>query len=86
MGYAGRAMAAYAVIARIGRVDPHLVLRDVEPARDGAPGGGTAVDVAPRFDVEDTVPFETLGDRVARFRERWAQLTFFLFDPDSWRT
>ena len=28
--YAGVAMAAYAVIARIGRVDPHLTLDDLE--------------------------------------------------------
>jgi hypothetical protein len=27
----------------------------------------------------------TVVDRVAAIRERWSQLTFFLFDPNSWR-
>ncbi len=30
---------------------------------------------------EDTL----LGERWTRLRERWAQMTFFLFDGDSWR-
>ena len=26
-----------------------------------------------------------LGERWTRLREAWAQMTFFLFDGDSWR-
>jgi hypothetical protein len=26
-----------------------------------------------------------VAERWARIREAWAQTTFFLFDPDSWR-
>ena len=28
---------------------------------------------------------EALGDWLASVGESWSQLTFFLFDPDSWR-
>lgn len=78
-------MAAYAVIARIGRVDPHLVVGDVE-RRDDPPDRGVPIAIDAAVAVEDTVPYETFGDRIQRARERWAQLTFFLFDPESWRT
>jgi hypothetical protein len=29
--------------------------------------------------------FDALADRAAAVRERLGQLTFYLFDPDSWR-
>ena len=89
-GTLGRTMAAYAVIARIGRVDPHLAIRGVGRGRfdvhrsERAPTDDGPV--IPAVDVVDPVPGEALGERFLRFRERWAQLTFFLFDPDSWRT
>ena len=28
---------------------------------------------------------EPLGDRCAAIRDRWTELTFYLFDPQSWR-
>ena len=37
--YAWRAMAAYAVMARIGRVDPHLTVYDVQRDTDRDGGG-----------------------------------------------
>jgi hypothetical protein len=83
-------MAAYAVIARIGRVDPHLAIRGVgrsgldadRPERAPTDDGP----VIPAVDVVDPVPAVSFDERLVRFRERCAQLTFFLFDPDSWRT
>jgi hypothetical protein len=78
-------MAAYAVIARIDRVDPHLAgwARIPAPSTDR-----TAVD-----EMEPSEAFEVLSrpigpsmaERWARVREAWSQTTFFLFDPESWR-
>lgn len=87
--YADGTMAAYAVIARIGRVDPHLALRDLDrdlDADDG-PHSGPAADV-PTVAVDVVRPDEP--DRLAewwgRARELWKQTTFYVFDADSWRT
>ena len=80
-------MAAYAVIARIGRVDPHLTVRDLDRAIDddertgrGLATADTTEEVELRFEVG---PF---AERVLRWRELWTQTTFFLFDGESWRT
>jgi hypothetical protein len=89
-------MAAYAVIARIGRVDPRLTIRDLDDdlARDapharqpGGPDRGLSVDSGPvvvdRF--EDETIGERVADQVAQVREAFGQMTFYLFDPESWR-
>jgi hypothetical protein len=83
-------MAAYAVIARIGRADPHLTLRelDVDLDRDtGGPDRRLPAD-APTI-VQDRVDGsgfgERLGDHLGRLGEAFSQLTFYLFDPESWR-
>jgi hypothetical protein len=77
-------MAAYAVLARIGRVDPHLTVRDVAERDDPAPADGLP-DVVP-VDVVDSVWDDRFSERLASFSERWAQATFYLFDPESWRS
>jgi len=78
-------MAAYTVIARIDRVDPHLagwasrplaatdrvIAQPLEPPE--------AVDLVGRPDGP------SLDERWARVREVWSQTTFYLFDPESWR-
>lgn len=84
-------MAAYAVMARIGRVDPHLTVYDVERHvdRDGGHGMGPPADV-----VDDVAAVESdvasdpgpIAERVIRARELWRQTTFYLFDANSWRT
>ena len=78
-------MAGYAVNTRIEQVTPRLARRVHEgvagPSRAARePDRGiTAIDTAGR-------PLETiLAERWDAIRERWAQATFFLFDPDSWR-
>ena len=89
-------MAAYAVIARIGRVDPHLTIRDLDAdlgrdapddRRPQGSGRGDAID--PRVVVVDRYDGPTFGDRVADqiadVREAFSQMTFYLFDPESWR-
>jgi hypothetical protein len=80
-------MAAYAVIARIGRVDPHLTVRDLDRDLDddawtgrGRPAADSTEEVELRSDVGP------IAERVLRWRELWTQTTFYLFDADSWRT
>jgi hypothetical protein len=85
-------MAAYAVIARIGRVDPQLTLRDldVDLDRDAPdpplPRGGFPADtpaVIDRF-AGPTIA-ERFSDQLSMLREALGQMTFYLFDPESWR-
>jgi hypothetical protein len=82
-------MAAYAVIARIGRADPHLVLGDLDrdlDAGDG-PDGVLPVDVAVlAADVVRADGPDRLAEWWSRARELWKQTTFYVFDADSWRT
>lgn len=89
-------MAAYAVMAHIGRTDPHLTMRDVElddeprpPAalRANANANANAIGIADAAVLEservsDPSPF---AERVARMQELWRQTTFYLFDAESWR-
>jgi hypothetical protein len=85
-------MAAYAVIARIGRVDPQLTLRDLDVDLDRdtpdppRPRGGVQADepaVIDRFDGPTLG--ERISDQVSMLRETLGQMTFYLFDPESWR-
>jgi len=87
--YAGRTMAAYAVIARIGRVEPHLTLHHLD--RVVAPGDASDA-IEPTDDMEVTVADVWASDagpiaaRLIRLRELWTQTTFYLFDAESWRS
>ena len=74
-------MSAYAAAARIERVTPRLVIgragTDVR-ATSEPPEDELVIDLAtPRGDP--------LLERLIAIRERWSQLTFYLFDPESWR-
>ena len=88
--YAAGTMAAYAVIARIGRVDPHLTVHDIALGPDldddgpdgGLPTNGPAVTV----DVVRGPEPGRVTEWVRRARELWAQTTFYVFDANSWRT
>ena len=86
--YAGRTMAAYAVIARIGRVEPHLTVHDLDrdlahaAADDVSPVDERQVTVADVW-ATDTGP---IGAWLIRLRELWTQTTFYLFDAESWRS
>jgi hypothetical protein len=71
-------MARYAVTARIDRVQPHIARRD----GPRSPDQRRAID-HPRPQARRR---EGRGSpRWERVRELWAQTTFYLFDPDSWR-
>ena len=72
-------MSGFAASGRVERVSPRL-------ARRGADGNVATIqageDVIKFVDVRAADP---LIDRWAAFRERWSELTFYLFDPQSWR-
>ena len=74
-------MAGYAVLVRIGRVDPHLLVRGADRPRDDDLEAWAAP-----VDIVERVPVGSRADRLADIRERWNQMTFFLFDAESWRT
>jgi hypothetical protein len=48
------------------------------PAAPAEPGSIEDIDRRPGWS-------DALGDRLAAGRSRLAQLTFYMFDPDSWR-
>jgi hypothetical protein len=72
----------YAATARIEHVQPHRVgvARAPEPAVDASViVEADPVEIAGR-------PFgQRWADFAAHVRVTWAQTTFFLFDPESWR-
>ncbi len=82
-------MAAYAVIARMGRADPHLVLGDLDrdlDADDG-PESGVPADVPIlAADVVHAGESDRFAEWWGRAREVWKQTTFYVFDANSWRT
>ena len=72
-------MSGFAVSGRVERVSPRLVR--------GQLNRNVASNLVPK-DVTELVEVRTddpLIDRWAAFRERWSELTFYLFDPQSWR-
>ena len=84
-------MAAYAVMARIDRVGPHLALRDVKRVadRDEPPAGlstGEASDDVAAIEIDRASEPGPIAERLTRLHELWRQTTFYLFDAESWRT
>ena len=81
-------MAAYAVMAHIGHVDPHLTMHDIDVDDEPRPPAGLAADsisdgaTVEADRVSDPGPF---AERLARLQELWRQTTFYLFDAESWR-
>jgi hypothetical protein len=80
-------MSGFAASGRIERVTPRL-------ARAGAddwPPRPIASPDRERFVMDDVIELvevrnsESFHERVATLRDRWSELTFFLFDPHSWR-
>ena len=75
-------MSAYVATARIERVTPRLVLGRAWAGDRAAPLPDPDDAVV---DLADVGPGDPLLDRLAAARERWSQLTFFLFDAEGWR-
>ena len=74
-------MSAYAATARIERVTPHIAIGQPRDRVDTAwvEESEVTVDVAA---VDDADP---LAERLTAIRERWSQLTFYLFNREGWR-
>jgi hypothetical protein len=81
-------MAGYATQARLDGVTPRLALiggnRSTPGWRIDAPADEAPV-TADRVELVGRPIDERIGDWLASIGESWSQLTFFLFDPDSWR-
>jgi hypothetical protein len=75
----------YAASARVIRAKPRLI--DRGRWTDSAPAWAALEPVVEDVDVVvgGGGPAVSLAERCERFRDRWAQLTFFLTDPNSWR-
>ena len=72
-------MSGFAAGGRVERGSPRLVHRHAD--RNVATKAASE-DVTELVDVRTA---DLLIDRWAAFRERWSELTFYLFDPRSWR-
>jgi hypothetical protein len=81
-------MAGYAIQARIDGVRPRL------SARDGSAPDQDGPTAWPRFDDDPAFrhpfalarePAPTLAERWDQASRVWSEMTFFLFDPQSWR-
>ena len=75
-------MAAYVVSARIDRGRPHIASPAWTPAQPvelSAAAEPSLIDTSPPGQRDMELRWEAV-------RERWSQLTFFLFDPQSWRS
>jgi hypothetical protein len=73
-------MNGFAASGQVQRTAPRLV-RSGGVERDFAANPHTE-DVTELVDVREHGP---LSDRWAAFRDRWSELTFYLFDSQSWR-
>lgn len=86
-------MSGYVASIRVVRASPRLVagrpgelstasIATIAPAATDAAADAAIVEA----DGSSVAAVSRLSERLRAFRDRWSQLTFFLFDPDSWRT
>ena len=83
-------MAGYAASARLHGAEPQIAWSAVPALRSLVPGAHDTAAVTDASAIEQLElvgrPIdETIGDWLASIGESWSQLTFFLFDPESWR-
>jgi hypothetical protein len=78
-------MSGYVASARIVRAAPRLARARRAMDRGGwVPAGEPAeIQIVDGAAAGEAGP--TFVERYDAFRERWGQLTFFLFDANSWR-
>lgn len=76
-------MAAYAVVARIDRVKPHLAGH----GSLGAPAwtAPEPVDPPEAIDLVGRPLTPRVAERWTALREAWSQTTFYLFHAEGWR-
>jgi hypothetical protein len=83
-----RGVSGYAATARIRGATPRLAEPGLDPCLPVEPGSAILADL-PRLEARDgdTLPSPppTLAERWVSIRERWSQLTFYVFDSEYWR-
>ena len=80
-------MSGYAATARIVHVTPRLARAGgaADRSLDGALVAAPIEDLIVEADPPESIAWGRIAGRAAAARERWSQLTFYLFDPNSWR-
>lgn len=84
-------MSGYATSVTLHGASPHVVAWHGplagEPSARALARPEPAVDVAPPPPIElvGRPVNEAIAEWLASLGEAWSQLTFFVFDPDSWR-
>jgi hypothetical protein len=89
-------VAGYAVSGRLQGAVPRFAGWGPVPVRDVRARGAALVELEPpearageprvdRVELSGRTLDEALRDQLAAIGESWSQLTFYLFDPDSWR-
>jgi hypothetical protein len=77
--------SGFAVSSRIERVKPRLARSDWRDWDDVFGSRPRPPEATDRDELIELRIAEPLAERWAAFRDRWSALTFFLFDPQSWR-
>ena len=79
-------MSTDVVVFRTERIVPHVGIPAGRPrlATTSTDQDSDEVDVIEEID-RTPGPFDRLAERFVAGRARWAQLTFYLLDPESWR-
>jgi len=82
-----QAMTGYAAAARIERASPRLIAirGGPSPADGDEPPSESVADLVTSADDAVAAAGAPIAERWSAARERWAQLTFYLTDPNSWR-
>lgn len=78
-GYVASARIA-SVAPRLARAERHAIV--VDTARMPSGRAAIVIEAGPG----NRSPRGPIVERLLAARDRWSQLTFFLFDPNSWRT
>lgn len=78
-------MSGYVTSARISGPAPRLVRRAPDHEEPDPNSVSLAPDLEPLVVSDRIDGIDGLSERWSAARERWTQLTFYLFDPNAWR-
>jgi hypothetical protein len=79
-------MSGYVATARIVHGTPRLVHAGaVDRSLEAALAAAPIEDLIVEADPPEPDAWARIAEVTTAARERWSQLTFYLFDPNSWR-